>query len=668
MHLISPAPRRRIAAGLALSCAISASLLVGTAPTASAASVTISRVNAGGLTGHVGVDVPGGNGQYASHHYWDEGGSIAPIDVGNPQEWARFEFYPNTSLGVDGYDPWTVDVGGVHIERRPSDGAGWLALGEVTLPKVGESFAGHTASRFVGDIVSSSDVPDDRIQVDVFQVETAYPDPLRPLPTNATGVEMGAFSSIGNRGDQWTGGVGWPGRYMIFVSDSLTGNRIQAFQDLGYGPTPTIDLDAICFGFDQCQYNQGGPGTSAGMFHPTDPTRLLDTRFGLGIANGPVRQGGGRYDTLDPNTRRDWIANHEVKVTGLHGVPESGVSAVLLNVTAVAAPGPGYLSVTPKPAHCCGGLALFDDQASLIVGEPATSNLNMAGGDIVPNLVLARVGAGGKIRLYNSTGDTHVIADLAGWFGTGGAHTDGAGFSGVMPSRVFDTRTGLASADEPFSPGEVRSVKVAGVAGIPADAESVVVNLTVAAPVSAGFATAFPTGSAVPNASNLNFAGGDVRANLAVVKIGDGGRISLSVAETSADLVVDVMGSFGSGGGTMTAIEPTRIADSRGGVAAPSRKLHAGEAIEVPVRGRGGVPDDATAVVLNVSAVDPDGFGYFTVWPHGGAAPESSNVNFAGGQSVPNMVMVSLGANGAIDLRNSVNSAHVVIDVMGYVR
>src|SRR5690554_6574005 len=95
MQPISPAPRRRIAAGLALTCAISASMLVGQSPTASAASVAISRVNAGGLTGHVGVDVPGGNGQYASHHYWDENDAIAPIEVGNPQEWARFEFFPN---------------------------------------------------------------------------------------------------------------------------------------------------------------------------------------------------------------------------------------------------------------------------------------------------------------------------------------------------------------------------------------------------------------------------------------------------------------------------------------------------------------------------------------------------------------------------------------------
>ena len=54
--------------------------------------------------------------------------------------------------------------------------------------------------------------------------------------------------------------------------------------------------------------------------------------------------------------------------------------------------------------------------------------------------MLARVGAGGKIRIANYLGPTHVIADVAGWFGTGGAYTDGAGFAGVVPERLLDSR------------------------------------------------------------------------------------------------------------------------------------------------------------------------------------------------------------------------------------
>ncbi len=85
---------------------------------------------------------------------------------------------------------------------------------------------------------------------------------------------------------------------------------------------------------------------------------------------------------------------------------------------------------------------MFNDQGSY-GAFPATSNLNIDNGDPVPNLVLARVGAGGKIRIANYLGPTHVIADIAGWFGTGGAHLDGAGFAGVVPERLMDSRNGI---------------------------------------------------------------------------------------------------------------------------------------------------------------------------------------------------------------------------------
>ena len=127
---------------------------------------------------------------------------------------------------------------------------------------------------------------------------------------------------------------------------------------------------------------------------------------------------------------------------------------------------------------------------------PSTSNLNIENGDPTPNLVLARVGAGGKIRIFDYVGPTHVIADVAGWFGTGGAHTDGTGFSGVVPGRVFDSRAGIGTAAKQFAPGETRSVRVAGVSGIPSTAQSVVVNITMVGSSGSGYATAFPTGGA----------------------------------------------------------------------------------------------------------------------------------------------------------------------------
>ncbi len=497
---------------------------------------------------------------------------------------ARYEFYPHTIQG--GYDPWVGDVGSVHID---STGGNVFNLGPVTLPRVGVSVGGsYPAVRLDGDILSSTPVNDGRVSVNSFQVPTVYPDPPRDLASNGS-VLLGSFSSGANRGNRWTAGVGWPGRYILFVTDNATGREIQVFSDLGFAATPTIDLDAICFGFDVCQYNKGAPGTTSGTFHPTAPTRILDTRFGVGISE-PIRSGGGRYDTDDPNVRRAETANHELKVTGVGGVPEAGVSAVLLNVTAVVPPGPGYVALTPKAPHSGSALAIFDDQASVPAGEPATSNLNVAGGDIVPNLVLARVGAGGKIRIYNWWGPTEMVADIAGWIGTGGAHTNGSGFTGVTPVRVLDSRNNIGTTKGIFAPNETRSVRVAGVAGVPTNAVSVVVNITVTQPQGSGFATAFPTGVALPTASNLNYVPGTTRANLAVVKVGTGGQISLNAAETSAHLIVDVMGSFGPYGGWVEAIDPVRLVDTRNSTGPMD--------VDVPkviqVSGQAGVPAGAT--------------------------------------------------------------------------
>ena len=105
------------------------------------------------------------------------------------------------------------------------------------------------------------------------------------------------------------------------------------------------------------------------------------------------------------------------------GVPTVGVSAVLLNVTAIDPTDDGFLTAYPKlprgVVNPADPIRVFDDQSSFLPNYPNSSNLNFVAGDIVPNLVLARVGAGGKIRLKNFDGLTNAAADIVGWFDTG---------------------------------------------------------------------------------------------------------------------------------------------------------------------------------------------------------------------------------------------------------
>src|SRR5205823_12124547 len=123
---------------------------------------------------------------------------------------------------------------------------------------------------------SKTPVTDQRLHVNVFEL----------LNTTPNGV--GAFGSFfGNRASTWTTGWIFPGSYIVFIDDRATGNEIQALADFGPNTNIDIDLDATSFGFDTCAYDAGGPAPQGGSFHPLAPARLLDTRNGTGIGNGP---------------------------------------------------------------------------------------------------------------------------------------------------------------------------------------------------------------------------------------------------------------------------------------------------------------------------------------------------------------------------------------------
>jgi hypothetical protein len=77
------------------------------------------------------------------------------------------------------------------------------------------------------------------------------------------------------------------------------------------------------------------------------------------------------------------------------------------------------------------------------------------------------------------------------------------------------------------------------------------------------------------------------------------------------------------------------------------------------------VPQGATAVILNVTAVAPTADSHLDVWPAGPAAPNVSNLNFVAGQTVPNLVTVQVGTKYQILLGNHNGSVDVIADVVG---
>ena len=104
-----------------------------------------------------------------------------------------------------------------------------------------------------------------------------------------------------------------------------------------------------------------------------------------------------------------------------------------------------------------------------------------------------------------------------------------------------------------------------GVAGVPGNADAVVLNMTAVTARTAGFATVYPCGQRRPQASNLNFAAGQTIPNLVIAKPGTGGKVCV-YSDTTIDVLADVSGYFPAGSGFTPITNPTRILDTRNGI------------------------------------------------------------------------------------------------------
>ena len=253
----------------------------------------------------------------------------------------------------------------------------------------------------------------------------------------------------------------------------------------------------------------------------------------------------------------------------------------------------------------------------------------------------------------------------------------GATFHVVSPTRVLDTRPSAGGAG-PVAAGATIDVQVTGLGGVPvAGASAVALNLTVTGPTAAGFLVAFPTGDAVPGASNLNFGAGQTVANLVTVELGAGGRVSVLNAGGTAHVIADVAGWFddgafvpagnGAGVARFHPLDQARILDTRFGLGAPAGPVGAGSTTNLQVSGQAGVLiGQSTAAVLSLAVTSPSAAGFLTVFPAGEARPVASNLNFGAGQTVANLVVAKLGAGGQVSIFNASGTTEVIADVAGW--
>ena len=155
--------------------------------------------------------------------------------------------------------------------------------------------------------------------------------------------------------------------------------------------------------------------------------------------------------------------------------------------------------------------------------------------------------------------------------------------------------------------------------------------------------------------------GAESQADLSVL-LQSGSRTAPGVtAAPSLDPSNAAEAASSTSGGAYTALLPTRLLDTRAG----DQPLGPGDSRSQTVTG-GSVPAPATAVTLNVTATDTTASSYLTVYPAGGTQPLVSNLNWAQGETVSNLVIVPVGAAGQVMFYNDLGQTDLAVDLEGY--
>jgi len=347
------------------------------------------------------------------------------------------------------------------------------------------------------------------------------------------------------------------------------------------------------------------------VFSPLQPVRIADTRPSALVS-----------------TDNPLIIN----LKGTFGLPNAGLGAVALNVTATGATQAGYVTVWP-----CADT------------KPLASSVNYTAGEDIPNTVIAIPDQYGKLCLDSST-PVNLITDLSGWFMSGDE------FHTFTPQRAFDLRqTGLV-----ITPSTPYAFQMTGNFGIPTTGvSSVVLNVTATGATAPGYITVWPCNQPQPYTSNLNYLAYQDIPNAVIATVDTNGQVCFA-SSSPTFLIADISGWFAQGS-NLNVITPLRLFDTR-----PTKKVSQTPVYVLNLSTSSPVAQGAaTAVVLNVTAAGATKSGFATVWPCDQAQPPTSNLNFDANEDIPNLVITKVSATNTVCF-NASSPVNLISDLMGW--
>ncbi len=294
--------------------------------------------------------------------------------------------------------------------------------------------------------------------------------------------------------------------------------------------SPSVDVNIAA---DIEGYYTSGSGMD---FTGIAPIRLVDTRC---------------VSTPQP----DYCASENLPQANasLSAIPPGGTIQVY---TGSSGAGAMAVNVTVPDAKSSGYLTLYSGSS-----KPVTSNVNFSKAGTVANMAIVPLNTQGSFYIYNSSNQPEdVIVDEMGTFSQTGTET----YSPISPLRICDTRKGTdvisGITGQCDNSGEAlgvnKSMSVGGIETALMDAigsttsastvaapVAVVLNVTAVSPTSGGYLTVYPSSSARPTTSSVNFSAGTIQASQVVVDVGAAGSFNI-YSSSNVNVVVDVEGFY----------------------------------------------------------------------------------------------------------------------------
>ena len=377
-----------------------------------------------------------------------------------------------------------------------------------------------------------------------------------------------------------------------------------------------------------------------------------------GVLSGLVAVGApARAESLT-----GWLFDGPVKIGDTHDVGAGAKAGPdpqnPLRVTGITG---GLVQVTVSEPSEAGVLYVWDCN-DLAADPQAFVAYNAA--ETVSNLI--RLGDGAATDFcFSPTALAHVKVER--WATEGSAALGAKNFVGISATSLFDAEV-TAGTDG----------VTAALTGLSAGATEV--SLLVTLP-DGGSATVFGCGTTPPPSPSI--VGGEGTQSAALATLGGartlcvrangatGTKVKVQVSLTGSFSATDPASSEGmpyvvnrpdalNPSPGLDAVTPERLFDTRdnNGARRPAASVY-----ELDLSSK--APAGARSVVMNVTATDPVGAGFVTVYPCDIVRPTASNLNYVAGQTVPNLVTVALGQSAKVCFYTH-NAAHLIADLSGW--